>query len=369
MKKTLQLSLLIAVAVSVPLLFSDVSAAECGVEDYQIRRDEIVNTNGAFIIIFEASAPNQEIIIPSIDDTTEYGVIWDGGNADKYTGDASFTYRTSGPKIITIEKTFPGINFEKNLNSAIQLKEIRAWGDVKWSTMEGAFYGTANMNITAIDMPDLSNVKNMDRMFAYARSLNADISSWDVSGVTSMEQTFLSAQMFNQPLNSWDVSSVRNMSGMFANATSFNQDISSWDVSGVTDMSGMFLSASSFNQPLNLDISSVTDTSDMFNGATSFNQPLQNWNMSSVTDMSSMFANATSFNQPLYLWNTASVTNMSNVFNGATSFNSHVGINPDKTNPRQFEYGWNTSAVTDMSGMFANATSFNKELRFDTAKV
>ena len=136
-----------AVAVSAPIIFSDVSAAECGSEDYLPRCDEIVNDVGAFIIIWEASDPNQEITIPSIDDTTEYGVIWDDGNADRYTGDASFTYITSGPKTIKIEKTFPGINFEEDVDSALKLQEIKQWGDVKWSTWKVHFYGTVNMNI------------------------------------------------------------------------------------------------------------------------------------------------------------------------------------------------------------------------------
>ncbi|MCY4490791.1 MAG: hypothetical protein OXC46_04925, partial [Thaumarchaeota archaeon] len=106
------LLMITAVAVSTPILLSDVLAEECGVEDYQRECGEIVNDVGAFIIILEASAPNQTITIPSIDDTTEYGVMWDDGNADRYTGDASFTYITSGTKTITIEKTFPGIDFE-----------------------------------------------------------------------------------------------------------------------------------------------------------------------------------------------------------------------------------------------------------------
>ena len=130
---------LLIVTVSVPLLFTGVSAAECGVEDYLPRCDEIVNTDGAFIITLETSTHNQTITIPVTDDSVEYGIIWDDGNADRYTGDASFTYRTPSTKTITIEKTFPGINFENNVNSALKLKEIIQWGDVKWSTMEGAF--------------------------------------------------------------------------------------------------------------------------------------------------------------------------------------------------------------------------------------
>ncbi|MCY4492003.1 MAG: BspA family leucine-rich repeat surface protein, partial [Thaumarchaeota archaeon] len=286
--------MLIAV-VSVPLLFSNVSAAECGHAELP-SCDDLVNTDGAFVTTWVTSTPNETITIPSIDGTTKYGIIWGDGNADNATGDTSHTYRSSGTYTVTIERTFPGINLERNVDSALKLKEITEWGDIRWSTMEGAFYGAANMNVTASDLPDLSNVQNMDRMFAYARSLDTNINSWNVSNVTSMEQTFMSAQKFNSPLNSWDVSNVTNMSGMFANARSFNQDISDWATLNVTDMSSMFLSASSFNQDLNGDIpnwdrldkwrvADVTDMSNMFNGATSFDQPLDGWRVYNVTDM------------------------------------------------------------------------------------
>ena len=354
---------LLMVAVSAPLLFSDVSAVECDHGELP-RCDELFDTNGAFITTWVTSTPNEAITIPSFAGTS-YSINWGDGNVDLANGDTSHTYRYSGTYTVTIERSFPGINLERNLDSALKLKEITQWGDIQWSTMEGAFYGAANMNITASDSPDLSNVENMDKMFANARTFNADINSWDVSNVTSMKQTFMLAQSFDSPLDNWDVSNVNNMSDMFSNAKAFNKNISSWNVSNVTNMSGMFMSASSFNQPLNWNTSSVSDMSDMFNGATSFNQPL-NWNTSSANTMSGMFAGATSFNQPLYQWNVWNVTDMSNMFNGATSFNStlsHHYINDIR------QEGWVTYNLKNMSGMFAGATSFNQPLQFTLIDV
>ena len=45
---------------------------------------------------------------------------------------------------------------------------------------------------------------------------------------------------FNQSLNKWNVSNVRDMEAMFAGARSFNQPLNDWDVSNVKDMRGMF---------------------------------------------------------------------------------------------------------------------------------
>ena len=55
------------------------------------------------------------------------------------------------------------------------------------------------------------------------------------------------ARSFNQPLNKWDVSNVTDMDAMFAFASSFNQPLNDWNVSNVHDM---FVEATSFNHAL-----------------------------------------------------------------------------------------------------------------------
>jgi surface protein len=80
---------------------------------------------------------------------------------------------------------------------------------------------------------DVSNVQNMNMMFARNYGFNSDISNWDVSNVISMNSMFWVASSFNQDLSSWDVSNVQNMNTMFRGASSFNQDLSSWDVNKV----------------------------------------------------------------------------------------------------------------------------------------
>jgi surface protein len=195
-----------------------------------------------------------------------------------------------------------------------------------------------------------SGITNMSKMFDWARSFNADISSWDVSSVTNMRAMFYVANSFNADLSSWDVSSVTDMRAMFLYASSFNADISSWDVSSVTDMGKMFSFANSFHADLSSwDVSSVTDMRAMFQYAIAFNQDLSSWDVSSVTDMRRMFSGATAFNQDLSSWDVSSVTDMRSMFYGATAFNQDIN-------------SWDVSSVTDMRGMFRGAIAFNQDI-------
>ena len=99
-------------------------------------------------------------------------------------------------------------------------------------------------------------------------------------------------------IGNWDVSNVTNMDELFAAESGFNEDLSGWDTSKVTDMSGMFIGASSFNQPVEAwDTSQVTDMSYMFQDAYSFDQPVEAWDTSKVTDMTYMFEGASSFKE------------------------------------------------------------------------
>ena len=46
---------------------------------------------------------------------------------------------------------------------------------------------------------------------------------------------------FDDDISKWDVSNVTNMNSMFAHATSFNQPIDAWDTHNVVNMEGMFI--------------------------------------------------------------------------------------------------------------------------------
>ncbi|WP_313269930.1 BspA family leucine-rich repeat surface protein, partial [Epilithonimonas vandammei] len=105
-----------------------------------------------------------------------------------------------------------------------RLTDVKQWGVVAWSSMQNAFYGSINLNISATDVPNLSNVTSMLNMFFSCNSLNgpSNINSWDTSNVTDMSYMFYSASAFNQNIGSWDTSKVTNMGYMFCLASVFN---------------------------------------------------------------------------------------------------------------------------------------------------
>ncbi|MDM8566739.1 BspA family leucine-rich repeat surface protein [Candidatus Halobeggiatoa sp. HSG11] len=331
----------------------------------------------SFTTKWKTTAASETITIPIGSGTYLYDIDCDDDGTFEQTGitvAGSCFYASAGDHILRIQGTFPAI-YINNGSEKDKIWDVMQWGNIAWGSMEKAFYGASNLQITATDSPDLSSVTSMSymfreatafnrdisgwnvssvtdmsRMFREATAFNSDISSWNVSNVTNMEQMFSDASFFNQDISNWNVSNVTNMYRVFYNATAFNQDISGWNVSNVTNMSSMFERATAFNQPLNTwNVSNVTNMRRMFYNATAFNQDMSGWNVSNVTDMFYMFINAFSFNQDISNWNVSSVINMFGMFWSASSFNQDIS-------------SWNVSNVTDMSYMFYHATAFNQPL-------
>jgi surface protein len=242
--------------------------------------------------------------------------------------------------------------FINNGNDRERLIDVENWGNSAWTSMRTAFYGCANLNITATDIPNLNGVSSMIEMFRECTNLNgpANINSWNTAAVTDMYAMFYSATAFNQNIGSWNTAAVTNMGYMFYSATAFDQNIGNWNTAAVTNMSVMFGLASAFNQNIgNWNTAAVTNTGAMFRLASAFNQNIGNWNTAAVTNMNGMFYNAVAFNQNIGNWNTAAVTDMSFMFYSATAFNQNIG-------------NWNTAAVTNMYAMFYSATAFNQNI-------
>nr|WP_321410780.1 BspA family leucine-rich repeat surface protein [uncultured Allomuricauda sp.] len=296
------------------------------------------------------SADNQITIPTHPDETYNYTVAWGDGTSDEnITGDITHTYATAGTYQVSISGDFPRIYFDdltfnETTNDSDKIIDLNQWGSIEWTSMESAFHGCANLDVTALDLPDFSRVTSLVSMFRGCRSLigNESMNSWDVSNITNLVAAFNTTDLFNQDISNWDVSNVTSLNGTFAEAKAFNQNLNDWDVSSVTNLGVVFGYASSFNQPLNnWDVSNVIDFHAAFAG-TPFNQPLNNWDTSSASTMGGMFSDAVNFNQDISNWDTSSVIEMSGMFDGAASFDQNLGE-------------WEISNVTNMDYLFLNA--------------
>ena len=340
----------------------------------------------AFVTTWQTTENNENITIPTFEsETYNYSVNWgDGSGEYGVTGNATHLYTNPGIHTISIIGDFPRIYFTY-LDDFDKILSVEQWGDIEWRSMEKAFFECSNLDMKAVDIPNLTKVQDMSYMFMGCRKLvgNSSFMNWDTNSVIDMSYMFRGASSFNQDIGNWDTSSVTDMTYMFFWASDFNQDIGNWDTGSVTDLSSMFSNAISFNQDIgNWDTGSLINMDNLFSGAVTFNQDIGNWNTASVTsaygtfqgasdfdqnigawdtslieDMGAMFYKAVSFNQNIGNWDTSAVTNMKAVFREAVSFNQQVG-------------NWNTSAVSDMSEMFREASSFNQDLGgFDTSSV
>ncbi|MDB4293532.1 BspA family leucine-rich repeat surface protein, partial [Maribacter sp.] len=238
-----------------------------------------------------------QITIPTFSgENYNYLVDWgDGAVNTNVTGNITHTYAVPGTYQVSISGDFPRIYFNDHsaeIPSTNKIIEVVQWGDIKWTSMERAFYGTSNLEITAEDVPNLSDVNSLQRMFQNSGLVgNESLNQWDVSNITDMFFVFIGANNFNAPIGNWDVSKVSTMFSMFSGAEAFDQDISDWNVSNVTNMYSMFGGAKSFNQPIgSWDVSKVTNIRYMFKGASVFNQNLGSWDVSQVTTMESTFS-------------------------------------------------------------------------------
>ena len=103
-------------------------------------------------------------------------------------------------------------------------------------------------HIIGIENWDVSNVRDMFRMFSNCDNFNSDLSKWNVSNVRNMFGMFDNCKTFNSDLSKWDVSNVENMGYMFDNCETFNSDLSKWNVSNVKNIGDMFYNCKSLKQ-------------------------------------------------------------------------------------------------------------------------
>ena len=182
------------------------------------------------------TSANNQITIPATG--SNYFIYWEdesnpsvNGNAIR-SGTTTLTFPTSGNYRVYISPgngTFNRISFSPS-SDRLKLLNIEQWGDIAWSSFEGAYASCQNLTITATDIPNLTNVTNMLFAFYGCTSITTipNINNWDVSNVNFMSYMFAEAFSFNSPIGNWDISNVDDMEYMLYEASSFNQNLGGW---------------------------------------------------------------------------------------------------------------------------------------------
>ncbi len=317
-----------------------------------------LNAQTAFISTWQTNNPgtsdSTSIAIPTYPNKTyNYDIDWDDdGVYDTFgvTGDTSHNYSIKGTYTIRIRGEFAGIYFNSS-GDKDKIIDIEQWGsEIQWKAMDNAFTGCTNLNISASDAPNLSEVSSLQSTFRGCTSFNSNINHWDVSTISSFYFTLSNCPNYNQPLDDWDMSSATNLTKMFQGANAFDQPLNSWDVSNVTQFGGLFHNCFVFNRPLdNWDTQNAVSMARTFSHAYNFNQDISNWNLSKVTTISGIFTDAITFNQDISNWDVSKVTDMSSAFKGAKVFNYDIG-------------DWDVSKVSSMQWIFAGASEFNQDI-------
>ncbi len=244
---------------------------------------------------------NNQITIPTYPgEAYNYSIDWGDGTSDiGVAGDITHTYENVGIYDVAITGEFAGIYFNSPFDSSSRDNEklllIKQWGTVELKRMDSAYAGCLNLDIVALDAPNLENVNTLNATFQRCISLIGTdaFDDWNTSSIVAMYETFFEATSFNAPIGRWDMSNVVGMNFMFGNANSFNQEIGDWDVRSVNEMAFAFTGALEFNQDIsNWDVKNTGVFANLFSGAAKFNQNLESWNLSNARELAGMFENS-----------------------------------------------------------------------------
>lgn len=84
-----------------------------------------------------------------------------------------------------------------------KLIDVKQWGAARWKNVEAMFLNCENMNMSATDAPDLSQVSSTVNMFARCTKFNGRINHWDISNIDKGGYMLFKTPAFNQDLSNW----------------------------------------------------------------------------------------------------------------------------------------------------------------------
>jgi len=123
------------------------------------------------------------------------------------------TYKNSGRYTITIKGDITGFSFKKFEEMRPYIMNIIEWGQIKLADGGKQFYNCKELECSATDVLNTSNLSNITDIFRGAVKFNGAIQNWDISGITRLTGMLVGANSFNQDLSNWNVTG-KYMMGM-----------------------------------------------------------------------------------------------------------------------------------------------------------
>ena len=107
-----------------------------------------------------------------------------------------------------------------------KLTYIKQWGTIAWSSFERAFFGSSNLDLEALDNPDLSLVSRTDLMFINCSIINPNMRNWDVSNLRNMsfmvQGTSMSVENLTACYENWSQLNLQQNVSFSAGTTKYN---------------------------------------------------------------------------------------------------------------------------------------------------
>ena len=186
------------------------------------------------------STPNNQFRLYSSGNTGRpYTVDWGDGTSDVDTNSNDITHTYPSPGVYDISITSPYNRiYVAATNDKNKVREIKQWGNLPWFNMASSFSRCGNMNITATDTGDFSNVTSWSQAFRNTNSLTnlGNYSNWVTSSCTNITLILFATGLSGSfDFTGWDTSNVTNMSYFIStNPGMTSIDTTGWDVSKVT---------------------------------------------------------------------------------------------------------------------------------------
>jgi surface protein len=188
-------------------------------------------------------------------------VEWGDGTSSTgtYTTGVPLTkvYAVGGKYIIKVSTQITRVLYDTTANASKEsVLEIMNWGSASWSSMEYAFYGCSNLNVTAKDAPNLASVTSVRGMFYACSKLGSahSFARWNLSNVTNIRDMFRECSRFNGNITNWNVSNTTDARSVIRDCTRFNRPLlwncNKW-TTAVTFMDNSGVTGDSYNRTLN----------------------------------------------------------------------------------------------------------------------